>query len=183
MSTHCNRYPGCGCPEEIGIKCHLPEPEIPSNVIRSELHKSICSIISKLPLKKVEGDCYDVISVASEIETLFEPPVSAMEDAKIIAKQLKLVRNYFGENDMLVSEHMHFYSLSRAIDFLESITNKPTSAREDGCPTQEQIDAAIDKYAFRVPYDGSNNFYDELALKHFKAGIEWLKSALTTPTK
>ena len=41
-------------------------------------------------------------------------------------------------------------------------------------PSQEEINEQIDKYAFRVPYDGSNNFYDEVALKHYKAGIEWL---------
>lgn len=45
-------------------------------------------------------------------------------------------------------------------------------------PSQEEIDEQIDKYAFRVPYDGSNNFYDEVALKHFKAGIEWLLSRI-----
>ena len=43
-------------------------------------------------------------------------------------------------------------------------------------PSQEEIDEQIDKYAFRVPYDGSNNFYDEVALKHYKAGIDWLLS-------
>lgn len=41
-------------------------------------------------------------------------------------------------------------------------------------PSQEEIDEQIDKYAFRVPYDGSNNFYDDVAFKHYKAGIEWL---------
>ena len=41
-------------------------------------------------------------------------------------------------------------------------------------PSQAEIDEQIDRYAFRVPYDGSNNFYDEVALKHYKAGIEWL---------
>ena len=41
-------------------------------------------------------------------------------------------------------------------------------------PSQDEIDEQIDKYAFRVPYDGSNNFYDEVALKHYEAGIEWL---------
>lgn len=45
-------------------------------------------------------------------------------------------------------------------------------------PSQEEIDEQIDKYAFRVPYDGSNNFYDEVALKHYKAGIEWLISRI-----
>ncbi len=41
-------------------------------------------------------------------------------------------------------------------------------------PSQNEIDEQIDRYAFRVPYDGSNDFYDEVALKHYKAGIEWL---------
>lgn len=45
-------------------------------------------------------------------------------------------------------------------------------------PSQDEIDEQIDKYAFRVPYDGSNNFYDEVALKHYKAGIEWLLSCI-----
>ena len=45
-------------------------------------------------------------------------------------------------------------------------------------PSQEEIDEQIDIYAFRVPYDGSNNFYDEVALKHYKAGIEWLLSRI-----
>jgi len=41
-------------------------------------------------------------------------------------------------------------------------------------PEQKEIDKAIDKYAFRVLYDGSKDFYDKGALNHFKAGIEWL---------
>ena len=41
-------------------------------------------------------------------------------------------------------------------------------------PSQNEIDEQIDLYAFRVPYDGSNNFYNEEALRHYKAGIEWL---------
>lgn len=41
-------------------------------------------------------------------------------------------------------------------------------------PTKDEIDKQIDDYSFRVPYDGSNNFYDEIALKHYKVGIEWL---------
>ena len=45
-------------------------------------------------------------------------------------------------------------------------------------PTQDEILAAADKYGFRVPYDGSNNFYDDEAIKHFLAGINWYRSAL-----
>jgi hypothetical protein len=38
---------------------------------------------------------------------------------------------------------------------------------------REKINKYADKYAFRVPYDGTNNFYDEEALKHFLAGAEF----------
>jgi hypothetical protein len=38
---------------------------------------------------------------------------------------------------------------------------------------REKINEYADKYAFRVPYDGTNNFYDEEALKHFLAGAEF----------
>lgn len=27
MSSHCSRYPNCGCSKEIGTKCHLPHGE------------------------------------------------------------------------------------------------------------------------------------------------------------
>jgi hypothetical protein len=41
--------------------------------------------------------------------------------------------------------------------------------------TKEQIEIAadnwIEKYSFRVPYDGSNNFYDEKAAEHGKHGF------------
>lgn len=39
--------------------------------------------------------------------------------------------------------------------------------------TQQEIDMAVDDYGFRVPYDGSVNFYDSNAMKHFRAGIDW----------
>lgn len=25
MSSHCNKYPECNCPTDVGTKCHLPE--------------------------------------------------------------------------------------------------------------------------------------------------------------
>ncbi len=28
MSTHCSRFPKCGCLKTIGTKCHLPEGDI-----------------------------------------------------------------------------------------------------------------------------------------------------------
>lgn len=41
--------------------------------------------------------------------------------------------------------------------------------------TDDEINKAVDEYAFQVPYDGSNKFYDELKLKYFKDGILWMK--------
>ena len=59
---------------------------------------------------------------------------------------------------------------------MEELVNKNFALADvrKSLPSQEEINEQIDKYAFRVPYDGSNNFYDEVALKHYKAGIEWL---------
>lgn len=28
MSTHCNKYPTCGCPKEIGTRCGFTDQEI-----------------------------------------------------------------------------------------------------------------------------------------------------------
>ena len=44
--------------------------------------------------------------------------------------------------------------------------------------SEEEIDAWIEKYTFRVPYDGSNNFYDEVAGKHCEEMKKWILSCL-----
>ena len=49
MSTHCGRFPNCGCPKEIGIKCGLPDndprlgqkEELPQNKIDRIYRKSM----------------------------------------------------------------------------------------------------------------------------------------------
>jgi hypothetical protein len=35
----------------------------------------------------------------------------------------------------------------------------------------EQVNSWVENYAFRVPYDGSTEYYDESAIKHGKAGF------------
>lgn len=42
-------------------------------------------------------------------------------------------------------------------------------------PTDDEIDKWVEEYAFRVPYDGSNNFYDDAAIKHAVAGAKWAR--------
>ena len=69
--------------------------------------------------------------------------------------------------------------LTEALDIVLSEVKKlRLGAVIESLPDSDEIDEQIDKYAFRVPYDGSNNFYDEVALKHYKAGIEWLLSRI-----
>lgn len=41
--------------------------------------------------------------------------------------------------------------------------------------TKEEIENAADEYGFRVPYDGSNNFYNDDAVKGFLAGVKFIK--------
>ena len=42
------------------------------------------------------------------------------------------------------------------------------------CPSQDDIDNAMEEYGFQVPYDGSNEFYDKDRMKHFRAGVEFV---------
>ena len=51
-------------------------------------------------------------------------------------------------------------------------------------PIPEEFEKAmhdeVDRYAFQVPYDGSNQFYDEKAIKDFIAGAEWAYRLLSS---
>lgn len=49
--------------------------------------------------------------------------------------------------------------------------------------SQYIIDAAVDKYSFRVPYDGTKKFYDEEAAKHYEAGIYWALNFINSTVK
>ena len=45
-------------------------------------------------------------------------------------------------------------------------------------PSEEESNKILDKKAFRVPYDGSDNFYDESFIKGWKACYEWFLKRL-----
>jgi len=45
-------------------------------------------------------------------------------------------------------------------------------------PSEEESNEILDKKAFRVPYDGSDNFYDESFIKGWKACYEWVLKRL-----
>ncbi|MGH2622050.1 MAG: hypothetical protein ACRDE7_00105 [Sphingobacterium sp.] len=41
-------------------------------------------------------------------------------------------------------------------------------------PLKQKIEEAAEEYAFQVPYDGTNEFYDQTKLSGFKAGAQFL---------
>lgn len=50
-------------------------------------------------------------------------------------------------------------------------------------PSDEEFEKALEKEAFRVPYDGSNNFYDESTLEHWRNCWKWTKNAINDISK
>ena len=76
-------------------------------------------------------------------------------------------------------EELNQLEAESTCEMQEDLESVITSGIEARMPSEEEIDEQIDKYAFRVPYDGSNEFYDKIALKHYQAGINWLKNKLT----
>jgi len=61
------------------------------------------------------------------------------------------------------------------IPALTKQTGTNTLVMESLWPTDDEIGAKVEEYGFRVPYDGSNKFYDDEAIKHFRAGAEWAR--------
>lgn len=55
MSSHCNRYPGCGCLPDVGTKCHLEEGNPKLNEKEVEV---------KIPKLIIVGAGNEVINVA-----------------------------------------------------------------------------------------------------------------------
>jgi len=52
----------------------------------------------------------------------------------------------------------------------------PTSSQTE--ISDEEIEKWAEKYGFRVPYDGSNNFYDNEAIKHYINGAKMYREQL-----
>lgn len=49
-------------------------------------------------------------------------------------------------------------------------------------PTKDEILDAADEFGFRVPFDGSNKFYNNDSIKGFIAGAEFVLSRLKEET-
>jgi hypothetical protein len=61
----------------------------------------------------------------------------------------------------------------------EQIKNLGLFSVSSSLPSDEEFETALEKEAFRVPYDGSNNYYDEPTLKHWCKCWEWVKNAVS----
>jgi len=55
--------------------------------------------------------------------------------------------------------------------------NQSSNPERLSLPLQSEIDEQIAEYSIIKPYNG-NKFYDEIALNHYKAGIDWLLSKI-----
>jgi hypothetical protein len=61
----------------------------------------------------------------------------------------------------------------------EQVKNLGLFSVSGSLPSDEEFETALEKEAFRVPYDGSNNYYDEPTLKHWCKCWEWVKNAVS----
>lgn len=50
MSSHCGRYPSCGCTKEIGSKCQLPSehPRLLDKEVNNPKHDSMLKVLADL---------------------------------------------------------------------------------------------------------------------------------------
>ena len=85
------------------------------------------------------------------------------EDAIKILYEMEFKTSYSGELGGLAVEMA-----------VEALRNQPSLPSN----LDEAAEEYADKHGFRVPYDGSNNFYDKVDVKAsfegFKAGVEWM---------
>lgn len=91
---------------------------------------------------------------------------SLIDDLELMADKLPKEANWFGNVD-------HIRQTIK--DMRLALQQTHVSG---ALPSDDMINEAADKYGFRVPYDGSNKFYDDDAIKHFLAGVSWYRSAL-----
>ena len=83
----------------------------------------------------------------------------------------ELERDKYINIDAKACRHSELIFLKRFIDSLPE--EKPSEDLE------KVVEEYADKHGFRVPYDGSNNYYDDVDVKASKegfiAGAEWQK--------
>lgn len=124
----------------------------------TELKDKLKSIVDRLDAVEITTD-----QAVIELNGLFPPapPRSAEEILnEFYMKNLRCTGAMFLPMEVAI-EAMHAY----ASQFRREVTDA-------------EIEAESDKYGFRVPYDGSNNFYDKLAIKAFIDGAKWMREKM-----
>jgi hypothetical protein len=70
----------------------------------------------------------------------------------------------------------HQRAIKTAVEAYSSASNGSKPDVSGALPPESAFYEALEKEAFRVPYDGSNNFYDEKTIKHWEKCWEWVRS-------
>lgn len=97
--------------------------------------------------------------------------------ATLVNKTNPAIRMTAPEIEVHEEEEMYFipvgnYCIPMCIDDWELVKEEPEADLE------KEAEEYADKHGFRVPYDGSNNFYDDVdvkaSLEGFKEGAKWM---------
>lgn len=96
------------------------------------------------------------------------------------------------DKDMIESIEMWLHEIEpkwveKELAWLDELRTRLIEEKSEKPMNQEDLEEAAEEYAdkhgFRVPYDGSNNYYDDVDVKAskegFLAGAEWQKGHLT----
>ena len=81
-----------------------------------------------------------------------------------------------------------YYTIKEG-DGVEVCLSEPywTLVEEEPMDLEKAAEDYADKHGFRVPYDGSNNFYDDVDVKAsldgFKAGAKWMEEQIKGGSK
>ncbi|MES2287437.1 MAG: hypothetical protein V4547_17215 [Bacteroidota bacterium] len=123
----------------------------------------------------------EVASKAKDMATKFMTWFTSIESSDAMEK---ILNDYSPTENGDVSEYLYDVWVERYFTPDTIPTPSPTVKEANVLepvfrfPSQDEINEAQDKYGFRVPYDGTNNFYDKDAIKHFAAGVDWAKKWL-----
>lgn len=74
----------------------------------------------------------------------------------------------------------------RAAEMME-LLERELDPNAEPVDLEKEAEEYADKHGFRVPYDGSNNFYDDVdvkaSLEGFKAGAKWMAEQMKRDSK
>lgn len=126
-------------------------------------------IVKQLLIFFKDANKYDPDAILQEPEVNLEKEINSFWDSCIKHKNER-GGNVIWSNKIEVEVlARHFYELGK---------NTKCESVKDCQDLEAAAEKYADKHGFRVPYDGSNNYYDDVDVKAskegFKAGAEWM---------